>query len=71
VRAGRDLRHHTAEARVFVHTGRQGVPDQDAVAHQSDAGLVARRLDAEYERHQDVPPVVAMGRVWLIASSLQ
>jgi hypothetical protein len=50
VRPGRHLRHHPSEAGVLVHARRDRVREQGAAADQTDAGLVARGLDAEYQR---------------------
>jgi hypothetical protein len=62
VGAARDLRHHTAEPGVLVDAARDRV-DERSRADDTDAGLVAGRLDAEDQRlirmrglpHQSAP----------------
>ncbi len=51
VGAGRDLGHDAAEAGVLVHARGEGVAEQHAVLDETDAGLVARGLDAHHDRH--------------------
>ena len=50
VRPARHLGHDAAEPRVLVDAARDGVDEQGLAAHDADAGLVARRLDAEHQR---------------------
>ena len=49
VGAAGDLGHDPAEPRVLVDAARDGVGEQGLAAHDADAGLVARRLDAEHQ----------------------
>jgi hypothetical protein len=50
MRAAGDFRYDAAEACVLLDARRECVGEQLRAAHDADAGLVARRLDAEYER---------------------
>ncbi len=47
VRPAGHLRHHPTESGVLVHARRERVGEQGVPAHDTDAGLVARGLDAE------------------------
>jgi hypothetical protein len=49
VRAAGDLGYDAAESRVLIDARRERVREQLGAAHDPDAGLVARRLDAEHE----------------------
>ena len=49
VRAARDLGHDATEAGVQIHRTRNRVGEQRRAAHEADACLVARTLDAEDE----------------------
>ena len=46
--SGGDLRNYSAEAHVHRHRRRDHVRKQGVAAHDSDAGLVATRFDAEH-----------------------
>jgi hypothetical protein len=48
--AARHLGDHAAEPGMLVDAGGDRVGEQRPTAHDADAGLVARRLDAEHER---------------------
>ena len=48
------LGHDAAEPRVLVDRAGDCVDEQPTVADQTDPGLVARGLDAEYERHDRI-----------------
>ena len=50
VGAARDLGHDAAEADVQIHAARHLVGEQGGAAHDADARLVARALDAENQR---------------------
>ena len=50
MRAARHLGDHPAEPRMLVDARGDRVGEQGVAAHDPDAGLVARRLDAEHER---------------------
>ena len=63
----RHLGHDPAEPRVLVDAARDGVDEQGLAADDADAGLVARRLDAEHEwlvthRRRPPPPATSAAR---------
>ena len=72
VRASRHLWHDAAVAGVLLHRGGDDVGEQRRAAHDADAGLVARRLDAEHEGRVAVHGrrrVVAAGVVGAVGSA--